>query len=172
MRGWAYQRKSSLMNTKNTWLFLWLLISFTLGCEKEQLSIENIYIDEGLAPYFERFREEGEARGIRVDFELANISAFLEDITSLNVTGQCYYNTDEPNRLVIDSEFWIRASDLKREFVVFHELGHCFLKRSHLERTEPDGTCTSMMHSGLSGCRNTYSSLTRSDYLDELFLQE
>ncbi|PHN05594.1 hypothetical protein [Flavilitoribacter nigricans] len=143
----------------------------SLGCEKETTTIANIYIDEDLAPYFERFQEEGSSRGVTVDFEIANISAYLEDIPEANVSGQCYYNTDEPNRLVIDMSFWRQASDIRKEFVIFHELGHCFLKRSHLETTLSDGTCASMMHSGLSGCRNAYNSVTRSGYLDELFLE-
>lgn len=153
--------------------FLLLLIGVSLlACQKETTTIVSLYMDEDLEPYFERFKTEGAERGITVDFEAANISAFLEDIEAANVTGQCYYKTDEPNRLVIDEVFWRQATDLRREFVIFHELGHCFLKRSHLDSTEPDGTCSSMMHSGLSGCRNAYNNSTRSDYLDELFLEE
>jgi hypothetical protein len=151
-----------------------MLISalLTLGCQKETLTVEEIYIDAALAPYFERFREAGAARGITVDFEAAGVSAYLEEIAAENVSGQCYYNTDEPNRLVIDSEFWKQATDIRKEFVIFHELGHCFLNRGHLETSLSDGTCASMMHSGLSGCRNAYTSQSRSYYLDELFFEE
>lgn len=158
------------MNNKPFFLLL-LMITGGWGCRKETISTGSIYIDEDLAPYFERFQEEGMARGVEVDFETANISAYLEDIAAPNVTGQCYYNSTEPNRLVIDIVFWKQATDLRKEFVVFHELGHCFLKRSHLETTLADGTCASMMHSGLSGCRNAYNNTTRAAYLDELFLE-
>lgn len=149
-----------------------LLSVVILACQKETTTIASIYIDEDLEPYFERFQSEGAARGVSIDFAAANVSAYLEQIEAANVTGQCYYQNDEPDRLVIDQTFWQQATDIRREFVVFHELGHCFLKRSHLDATLPDGTCASMMHSGLSGCRNAYNSLTRSDYLDELFLEE
>lgn len=149
-----------------------LLVLLAIGCQKEELEVENIYIDEALAPYLERFSVEGAARGVTVDFESANISAYLENIPAAGVSGQCYHNNDAPNRLVIDVVFWNQASDIRREFVIFHELGHCFLQRSHLETMRSDGTCASMMHSGLSGCRNAYSSATRATYLDELFLEE
>lgn len=153
-------------------LVLLLLAAYSLSCEKESVSLETTYIDAELAPYFERFRTEGTVRGVAVDFELANISGFLEVIAAANVTGQCYHSSDDSHRLVIDREFWHGASDLRREFVVFHELGHCFLGRSHLDTALPNGSCASMMHSGLSGCRNAYNSLSRSAYLDELFLEE
>jgi hypothetical protein len=149
--------------------FLGMLV---LGCQKETTTITSIYIDENLEPYLERFQQEGAARGVTIDFAAANVSAYLEYIQAANVTGQCYSQDDEPNRLVIDQTFWEQATDIRREFVVFHELGHCYLRRSHLDITLPDGSCASMMHSGLSGCRNAYNSQTRSDYLDELFLEE
>jgi hypothetical protein len=149
------------------------VILLALGCKKEQ-TIETVAqsIDEDLVPYFERFKEEGEARGITVDFLEANISGVLDNITTENVSAQCVRNSIDPDQVVIDIVAWRRASDLKREFLVFHELGHCFLDRRHLDTSRPDGTCTSIMHSGLSNCRDAYSSTTRADYLDELFLEQ
>lgn len=156
---------------RHQWAIATVFALVMIGCQKEEVAVENYTIQEELAPYFERFREEGILRGTNVDFVAAQLSAVLEDIDEPNVSGQCYYNGDEPNRLVIDISFWNEASDLKKEFLIFHELGHCYLERSHLDTTGPDGTCSSIMHSGLSGCRNAYSSRTRSEYLDELFLQ-
>lgn len=153
-------------------LLLLLTALTVLGCQKETLTIAESYIDEDLAPYFERFKEEGAARGVTVDYERANISAHLENIEAENVSGQCIHSRDDVERLVIDIEFWRQATDMRKEFVIFHELGHCFLDRGHLETKLADGTCASIMHSGLSGCRNAYNSLTRSYYLDELFLAE
>ncbi len=153
-------------------LLLPLVGLMVLGCQKDSVTIAESYIEEDLVPYFERFKEEGAARGIVVDYELANISAYLENIGADNVSGQCIHSGEEAKRLVIDIEFWRQATDIRKEFVVFHELGHCFLNRGHLETELADGTCESMMHSGLSGCRNAFNNLTRSYYLDELFLAE
>lgn len=69
----------------------------------------------------------------------------------------------------MDETFWNTTSDRGKEFVVFHELGHCFLLRNHLEDTFLGGTCTSIMRSGTGSCRDNYGRLTRETYLDELF---
>ncbi|MCB0632332.1 MAG: hypothetical protein R2824_19250 [Saprospiraceae bacterium] len=157
---------------RHNWAFTAVFLLLLAGCQKEEgVTVDNYTIQEELVPYFDRFQEEGAARGVTVDFVAAQLSAVLDDIAEPNVSGQCYYNGGDPNRLVIDRAFWSQASDIKREFVIFHELGHCYLGRSHLDTANPDGTCVSMMHSGLSGCRNAYNSWTRSAYLDELFLE-
>lgn len=151
--------------------YLLMMILLALACQKEPIVVEVARaIDEELAPIFERFKEEGAARGIEVDFVQANISGILKNITTDNVSGQCVHNSIDPDQVVIDITAWNQASELKREFLVFHELGHCFLERSHLETTRSDGTCASMMHSGLSNCRDVYSNTTRTTYIDELFL--
>lgn len=157
---------------RHNWAFTAAVLLLVAGCQKEEvLIVDNYTIQAELAPYFDRFQAEAAVRGVSVDFVAAQLSAALEDIAEANVSGQCYYNGDEPNRLVIDLVFWKQATDLKREFVIFHELGHCYLGRRHLDTANSDGTCASMMHSGLSGCRNAYNSRTRSEYLDELFLE-
>lgn len=159
------------MRTKLSYLLMIPLLA--LACQKEPVVVEVARtVDDELAPWFEKFKEEGAARGIGVDFVQANISGVLENITTDNVSGQCVHNSIDPDQVVIDITAWEQASELKREFLVFHELGHCFLKRSHLETTRSDGTCASMMHSGLSNCRDAYSNSTRTTYLDELFLAQ
>lgn len=71
--------------------------------------------------------------------------------------------------MIIDLEFWERANILNKEFVVFHELGHCTLFRAHKEGVDANGICVSMMRSGLEDCRDNYSAITRATYWDELF---
>lgn len=54
------------------------------------------------------------------------------DLSSLpgHVLGKCVsYKND--NIVFIDPTFWASASDWDRRSVVFHELGHCILGRSH-----------------------------------------
>lgn len=148
--------------------FLGLLLLSSLvfvSCEEE----EEIFVDTELLSYFERFELEAAARGITFNFEQDRIEGFLEDIEETDVTGKCQFNSVYPDRVTVDAEFWRRATDLEKEFVVFHELGHCFLERAHTEEATNGGVCLSMMHSGLGACRNAYSALTRSNYLDELF---
>jgi len=67
--------------------------------------------------------------------------------------------------------FWETASFAEKEYVVFHELGHCALNRRHLDTKNADGTCLSMMQSGNGSCKMNYNAQNRSKYLDELFSQ-
>ena len=126
-------------------------------------------VDEALWPYFQRFEEEAALRGLEVDLVASRITGMIAQIEAENVLGQCNYQSFFPNHVTIDKAFWDRAGDRGREFVVFHELGHCELLRDHFEGVFPDGTCRSIMRSGVEGCRDNYGAATRSAYLDELF---
>jgi len=59
---------------------------------------------------------------------------------------------------------------MQKERLVFHELGHCVLNRSHLETVGTDGHCLSIMNSA-QRCSDNYNAQTREKYLDELFLR-
>jgi len=88
-----------------------------------------------------------------------------------NVIGTCQYGGFTADRITIDDLFWERSSNLGKEFVVFHELGHCFLHREHLEDSTSNGICVSLMRSGNGECRDAYNARNREFYLDELFSQ-
>ncbi len=147
-----------------------LVFALVLGaCQKNDEDIGEPTIDPMLDFYFELFAGEGFQRGIEVDFKQTEVSGYFADLSEANVTAQCQHDPNYPDRVVIDQAYWEQASDIEREFVVFHELGHCYLKRSHLDQKNPDGTCLSIMHSSGSVCNNTYRETTRIKYLDELF---
>lgn len=135
------------------------------ACEKQ----EEIFVSPDLQEYFDRFAIEAGQRGITFDYEASRIEGYINDVVERGVSGKCVFNSELPDQVYIDLAFWNAASDLEKEFVVFHELGHCFLQREHLDSTKPDGSCLSMMHSGLGGCDNAYSRSNRTAYLDELF---
>jgi hypothetical protein len=130
---------------------------------------EEIFVSPELQDYFDRFAVEAGLRGVSFDYERDRIEGYILDISERDVTGKCTYNTHDPDQITVDQYFWRQASDLEKEFLVFHELGHCFLNRTHLDDANPNGTCVSIMHSGLGDCRNAYNVSTRSEYLDELF---
>jgi len=127
-------------------------------------------VDERLWPYFERFEEEARERGERVDLVTARISGKIEAIDQEHVAGLCTtFGNARPGSVTIDAEFWSRAGDLFKEFIVFHELGHCFLDRNHREDAFSDGRCVSIMRSGTLDCRDAYNVASRVNYIDELF---
>lgn len=144
-------------------------LSFLDDSTTENFNSDFPNVESPLWPYFERFEKEAATRGIIVDLVAEQISGTIEPIDQATVVGTCSYGGFSPGRIVIDSDFWSRASTLGKEMIIFHELGHCFLHRDHKEGRRPDGSCVSIMRSGLERCRDAYSSTTKPYYLDELF---
>lgn len=145
-------------------LFKLLFILFLFSCSDEESQFNT---DESIQVYFERFENEALIRNIQVD--LSVITSDIIDIGEDNIAGQCFFQSHAPNHITIDREFWDNATTLLREMVVFHELGHCYLGRSHRDSQNAQGFCSSIMRSGLSGCVDNYTSQTRTTYIDELF---
>jgi len=145
-----------------------IIVLSIAACEKDEP--EAVGVDSRLQEYFDRFAEEGAARGVIVDYDATPITGTIENIDEENVQGQCISNSARANQLLINTQFWNTSSDLLREFVIFHELGHCYLDRDHIDDETSNGACISIMHSGTSGCTNTYNSNTRAALLDELFM--
>ena len=126
-------------------------------------------VDKELWPQFKAFEDEAAKRGLSISLNQLNLHAAITEIAEQNVLGQCQYSRLNPRAVTIDKSFWKSSSALYREFVVFHELGHCVLNLGHNEDKDNRGRCLSMMRSGLSGCVDAYNAVNRDYYLNELF---
>lgn len=167
-------------------IFQFLLVAGTFllfsSCQKdnEQLStidetiIEEEYpgVDEALWPFFAQFEEEGRQRGLLINLKSSGITAVIQEIDEEHVAGQCNFSSNRPNHIIIDLEFWRASSNLFKEFIIFHEIGHCYLFRGHREDAYANGACVSIMRSGVEDCRDNYNPSNRSIYIDELFLPD
>ena len=125
-------------------------------------------VDAELAPYFELFALEGEKRNVKVDYDALHVEGMVRTIEGRTVVGQCSHSEDAPNLVIVDPILWRRASEAQREQIIFHELGHCFLQRSHKDDQDANGICRSIMHSSTEVCSINYEQ-NRDFYLDELF---
>ena len=135
-----------------------------LACTSES----KVFIDDSLLPFFESFKVEGEQRGWQIDFAFVGVEGYIGKATGEDVVGQCNHSADAPDKVTIDAFFWRQASYSHKEFVIFHELGHCYLKRSHLDDADEFGNCISIMQSSANSCNSNYED-QRAQYLDELF---
>ena len=157
-------------------LFLFLFLVYFASCIEEELTAEELAasrtypgVDAALWPHFRALDDEAAKRGFTVDLARSNIVGTIEDIELNNVAGTCSYGGRQRHKdVVIDQRFWNRASHLYREYIVFHELGHCFLFRDHHEACFDNNTYVSIMRSGNGSCRDNYRTQTRAYYLDEL----
>ncbi len=163
------------MNVSNVIPFLAVVL--LISCQTDIFQeLENVQpsepqynkVDERLWLYFERFENEADTRGLSIDLNTHNTTGEIEQITDDGVAGTCQYGT-HINHVTVDIKFWNNSSELLREFVVFHELGHCVLERDHEESSFDNGICRSIMRSGLEECYDAYNAQNRTYYLDELF---
>lgn len=126
-------------------------------------------VDQRLWPYFERFEKAGKERGYNTDLIEAEVTGSFEDIEN-GAAGSCSYNSNHTfHHIRVDNDTWNSLTTNFREFIIFHELGHCYLHREHDEEAHNNGVCQSIMRSGLGQCRDNYHAGTRETYLDELF---
>jgi len=149
---------------------------YCISCSPENLTLvepaesePTESVTNELDVFVANFEREARARGISIDVSALGIELSLVDIEEDNVAGVCYYHSHQPGRIEIDLPLYNRMSLLQREYVAFHELGHCVLARGHTEAKFSNGLCRSIMASGTGDCRQQYTSATRDYYLDELF---
>jgi len=145
-------------------LFFFSLTIFS-ACE------DTVETDTELIPYFDLFAAEAAKRGITVDYVAERIEGSIRQIDDESVLGQCFRNEEKPKKVVVDTEYWADASESEKEFLIFHELGHCFLNRDHDDSFDGDGTCLSIMHSTPQACTFELTEENKEAYLDELFEQ-
>ncbi len=153
-----------------TYLGVFVVLIACVGCgnssNEEEIPSPYQGVDEELIPYFKRFEEEAANHGLNLDLTELGVTGSLERIVDHRVAGRCDFGS---RHVTINSNTWSTSIDLKLEEIIFHELGHCALRRGHREDQSVNGACLSMMRSGRGGCIFLYNEITRAKYLEELF---
>jgi hypothetical protein len=157
-----------------------LLLILVFSCEDDSPKPTIYQIDEELLPYLETFLTEANNRGVEFDAE----NLILEFGTAVDeVCGECSNPGNGGQRkvtIVRSSLCWLDAPSQNREALVFHELGHCLLKRGHRDDKLPNGAVSSIMYSehndpyspciyDLGGDNSCDKTPRRAYYIDELF---
>jgi hypothetical protein len=144
-----------------------IIIGTFLSCSEDYYDNSELNNSE-FESYLNSFLEEGIIRGY--DYTNKTINFYFADIKGpdTNTVGLCYSGNKE---IFIDREYWNNAREKDKERLIFHELGHCFLKRNHKNEKNINGECLSYMRGKFDCSSNLYSSLWRKYYLDELFDQ-
>jgi hypothetical protein len=154
------------MKNKSFLLLLLAAIStfIAFACKKEKHQI----IPNDFKIYVQRFFSEANKRGLSVKLEDSDLEIRFSKLVGAN--GKC--NT-RSKIIEIDSVSWQQSNEFDKEWLIYHELGHCILGRNHLSKTLPHGECQSIMRNSEElNCSINFSSESwRSYYFDELFTQ-
>ncbi|MCY7352130.1 MAG: hypothetical protein LH606_15945 [Cytophagaceae bacterium] len=105
-------------------------------------------VDARVEPYVQLFRQEARSRGKTLSID--NLTVEFGQAKNQNVCGECQLDAGQPPRILLrlDAPCWTQASEEARECLVFHELGHCLLRRPHKNTLFPNGANVSLMNSG------------------------
>lgn len=124
-------------------------------------------------PYLTKFLSNGKSFNKTIQPNHLTIT-FNSSLSGSNTLGQCILNPKYPTlgqRIEINPEFWANVGVAAREYVLFHEFGHCLLLRDHdNEEIETDDgyfiqkSIMSTYFTTSEDYTNNYSS-----YLHELF---
>ncbi len=128
------------------------LLLFTLlaglSCQPKQPAPEpaQYSVPADVEPYVQHFRDETQKRGQNPSTN--NLIITFSKTTGNDICGQCLLETGKTPRIVLstDAYCWQNASDNERECLVFHELGHCLLKRGHRLSRFPNSAYVSLMN--------------------------
>lgn len=132
-------------------------------------------VDEEFTQFVRQFELQSELHGKTIDLEKTGLIVEFADLKD-NQAGLCHY--EKPIRIQIDKSYWQAVSksqnaDLMKEELLFHELGHGILGRSHINSTLENGDWKSVMCGGDKvddrSWNINYRGMRRKYYIDELF---
>lgn len=155
----------------NRFLILLLLLVFVSACK----DLNEYRVDSAFTIYLQRFESEASARQRTYDVQSTGLIIEFANLDNGNA-GLTHY--EDPIRIEIDKTYWDAISlkagaDFMKEDLIFHELGHGLLRRSHLNSTLENDEWKSIMCGGTKVNNRSwninYRGLRRSYYIDELF---
>lgn len=151
----------------------WLLVVGLLGgCGqiKEETGYAPTYDNDlydvlpDFQPFVQQFEIEAELRDVKINIRPITIKwANLEK----NTLGTCWLQDDKEPLIEIDQSRWSKMGNCDKEWLIFHEVSHCKLRRDHDEVFLEHGKPRSIMYPYYLGC-SVYLE-NRDYYLDELF---
>lgn len=114
--------------------------------------------------------EEDASIHISPSFSIGDISINFGDVPN-DAAGVCYIYKNGQKEIFISQKFWSKGSPMQKKILIYHELGHCRLNRSHDDsfRAIDDMTIkNSIMHSTIPSTQEFMN--YKSYYLEELYI--
>jgi len=125
-----------------------------------------VYLDSEFRSYFSEFVQDGSKYGVKVDsYRLITIFSNTYSISRLA------YCIPSLNLVVVSRDHWDNMDDRTRKILLYHEWGHCILKRQHVESIYnfPTYCPMSIMYPYIEPPKRCYNKDTEDSYNMELF---
>lgn len=126
--------------------------------------------DSTFTAYVTAFEEQAAQEFNNTEYKVGDIPINFGTPENDAFDGVCYTYSDGTKEIIIRKSFWDTAGAIQKRVLVFHELGHCALGRSHDNETVThSGTDykTSMMNEVIPSSMHYLSA--ENEYLLELF---
>jgi hypothetical protein len=129
--------------------------------------------DPAFNSYVQKFESKGKTQTGDSNFQVGDIPINFKELGSGDVQGVCNEYTDGTKEILIKKSWWDSVDEGFRESLLFHELGHCRLGRTHNDDMIQVGSNqykASLMHSYI--VESPDYTLHQNDYFRELFTQD
>lgn len=145
-----------------------LLLIVLAGCGKTDSQIQNLQGAQGLQSYVEKFSQDAARFGRQTN--TSHVVVQFGTVEKSGAAGECKVDEAGNRTIVINEEAWSGYGKQYREMLIYHELGHCVLNRTHSTDLGSDGNPDSLMYPNLFYA--AVYEFNRDGYLNELFTKE
>lgn len=120
-------------------IILYTFFLFISSCKLklDEDTVRKYVVDGRASSVVDEFYSLGQSKGLSIDRNLELYFSSNDSNLKNGVVGYCtvWENDRLPPRIIISASFWNGATPLERKMLIYHELGHCLLKRGHKEST-------------------------------------
>jgi hypothetical protein len=142
-----------------------LLLIVAIALIRSKFTNTPVYVHPEFHPYLESFKKDADTYKVRVDF-YKMVTVFSSMKGESPVAAYCLPAT---NTVVVSINTWNSIDFKTRKALLYHEWGHCLLKRDHTDDVDYSTMCPkSLMFPYIDPLQRCYR-LYESSYNKELF---
>ncbi len=104
-------------------------VSASACAPKEKQHDSFLQVDAPFQDFVHNFETVSAEEGQSVS--ISDLVVQFGNTPTLNETGVCEWADNETPKITVNQRIWNTLNDYDKQEVIFHELGHCVLKRVH-----------------------------------------
>jgi hypothetical protein len=155
-----------ILHTLNLIIFTLLLATVSITTPYIYSKIANVpvYTHPEFIPYMDQFKKD--AKKYKVKIDLFKLVTVFSDKVKMGIAAYCLPHSKV---VVVSTKSWEGLNAAGKKALLYHEWGHCILRREHVEeRSFPTYCPVSIMYPYVDPMNRCYNSLKES-YNRELF---